>query len=54
MKIFFILFAFLIYKFSFSFANEVYLNSDLSKSLGDLYDYNPKIKYEREILKSKE
>ncbi len=54
MKIHFILFASLIFKISISFANEVYINSDLSKSLGNLYDYNPKIKYEREILKSKD
>ena len=54
MKIFFILFALLIFKTSISFTNEVYINSDLSKSLGNLYDFNPKIKYEREILKSKD
>ena len=54
MKIFFILLALLTFKTSVSFTNEVYINSDLSKSLGDLYEYNPKIKYEREILKSKD
>ena len=32
----------------------VYINDDLSESLESLYDYNPKIKYEREILKSKD
>ena len=54
MKNFFILLILLIFKSSISFSDEVYIGSDLSKSLGDLYNYNPKIKYEREILKSKD
>ncbi len=54
MKNFFILLILLISKPSISFSDEVYIGSDLSKSLGDLYNYNPKIKYEREILKSKD
>ena len=33
---------------------EIYLGEDLSNSLAKLYDYNPKIKYEREILKAKD
>ena len=53
MKIFFILLASLIFKTTV-FSNEVYIGSDLSESLASLYDYNPKIKYEREILKSKD
>ena len=53
MKIFFILLASLIFKTAVS-SNEVYINNDLSESLVSLYDYNPKIKYEREILKSKD
>ena len=53
MKIFFILLVSLIFKTTV-FSNEVYIGSDLSESLGSLYDYNPKIKYEREILKSKD
>ena len=53
MKLYFILFASLIFKTTV-FSNEVYIGSDLSESLASLYDYNPKIKYEREILKSKD
>ena len=53
MKFYFILLASLIFKTSVS-SNEVYISNDLSDSLGSLYDYNPKIKYEREILKSKD
>ena len=53
MKFFFILLALLVFK-NAVFSNEVYIDNDLSESLGSLYDYNPKIKYEREILKSKD
>ena len=53
MKIFFVLVASLIFKTAVS-SNEIYISDDLSESLGSLYDYNPKIKYEREILKSKD
>ena len=52
MKIFLLL-ALLISKTSV-FSNEIYIGPDLSQSLGSLYDNNPKIKYEREILKSKD
>ena len=53
MKIFFILLVALIFKTTV-FSNEAYIGSDLSESLASLYDYNPRIKYEREILKSKD
>ena len=53
MKIFFILLVALIFKTTV-FSNEAYIGSDLSESLVSLYDYNPRIKYEREILKSKD
>jgi TolC family type I secretion outer membrane protein len=53
MKTFLILLASLIFDTVVS-SNEVYISDDLSESLGNLYDYNPKIKYEREILKSKD
>ena len=33
---------------------ETFLGEDLSNSLSNLYSFNPKIKYEREILKSKD
>ena len=33
---------------------ETFLGEDLSNSLSKLYSFNPKIKYEREILKSKD
>ena len=33
---------------------EIFLSEDLSKSLSNLYSFHPKIKYEREILKSKD
>ena len=33
---------------------EFYLNEDLSNSLSSLYSLNPQLKYEREILKSKD
>ena len=52
MKIFLLL-ALLISKTTV-FSNEIYIGPDLSQSLGSLYDNNPKIKYEREILKSKD
>ena len=54
MKIFFICLVLFLLKTSVLFSDELYLNDDLSESLGSLYDYNPKIKYEREILKSKD
>ena len=54
MKIFLICLVLFTFKTSVLFSNEVYLNVDLSESLESLYDYNPKIKYEREILKSKD
>ena len=54
MKIFFICLVLFLSENSVLFSDELYLNADLSKSLGSLYDYNPKIKYEREILKSKD
>ena len=53
MKFYFILLALLLFKTTV-FSNEVYIGSDLSESLASLYNYNPKIKYEREILKSKD
>ena len=52
MKIFLLL-ALLISKTTV-FSNEIFIGPDLSQSLGSLYDNNPKIKYEREILKSKD
>ena len=33
---------------------EIFISDDLSKSLSSLYYFNPKLKYEREILKSKD
>ena len=33
---------------------EIFLSEDLSKSLSNLYSFHPQIKYEREILKSKD
>ncbi len=54
MKILFILLVLLALKTPLSFSSETYINDDLLESLGSLYDYNPKIKYEREILKSKD
>ena len=54
MKKLFILLVLLIFKPSILLTSEVYIDVDLSKSLGDLYNYSPKIKYEREILKSKD
>ena len=54
MKIFLICLVLFLLKTSVLFSDVLYLNADLSKSLGSLYDYNPKIKYEREILKSKD
>ena len=54
MQIFFISLVLFLLKNSVLLSDELYLNADLSKSLGSLYDYNPKIKYEREILKSKD
>ncbi len=54
MKIFFTSLVLFIIKTSFSLANEIFVSNDLSESLESLYEYNPKIKYEREILKSKD
>ena len=53
MKIFFfyILLSFFVHKNLFA---EIFISDDLSKSLSSLYYFNPKLKYEREILKSKD
>tara|TARA_B100000287_G_C20673566_1_gene794332 strand:- start:4736 stop:6097 length:1362 start_codon:yes stop_codon:yes gene_type:complete len=52
---FLIAISFLVLNFYINKVNaEIYLGEDLSNSLAKLYDYNPKIKYEREILKAKD
>ena len=52
MKIYFyILLSFFVFK---NLISDFILDSDLSKSLSSLYYLNPKLKYEREILKSKD
>ena len=45
------LFFFCVYR---NLTAETFLGEDLSNSLSNLYSFNPKIKYEREILKSKD
>ena len=33
-------------------SSEIYVSEDLARSLESLYNYNPKIRYEREVLRS--
>ena len=49
-RVFILLFVF-IYKPTFS---NIIIEDDLERALVSLYDYNPKLKYERELLKSKD
>ena len=49
-----LLILFILIKISGSVVAESFLNEDLAKSLAELYKFNPKINYEREILKSKD
>ncbi len=45
---------FILIKISGNVIAEPFINKDLAKSLAELYEFNPKINYEREILKSKD
>ena len=52
---FFITICFFVLNFSINKVHsETYLGEDLSNSLAELYKFNPRIKYEREILKAKD
>ena len=42
---------FILIKISGNVIAEPFINNDLAKSLAELYEFNPKINYEREILK---